>query len=45
VALLTCPRIEERSRALAAGAAAVFSKPLMLEDLFDAGILPAGRLS
>jgi hypothetical protein len=34
VVLLTCPRLEERNRALAAGASAVFSKPLLLEELF-----------
>jgi hypothetical protein len=34
IALLDFPRIEDRDRALAAGAAAVVSKPLDLEDLF-----------
>jgi len=34
VALLDFPRIEDRRRALSAGAAAVVSKPLQLEDLF-----------
>jgi DNA-binding NarL/FixJ family response regulator len=34
IALLDFPRIEDSNRALAAGAAAVVSKPLDLEDLF-----------
>jgi hypothetical protein len=34
VVLLTCPRMEQSELALAAGASAVFSKPLMLEELF-----------
>jgi len=34
LALLGFPRVEDRDRALAAGAAAVLSKPLLLEDLF-----------
>ncbi len=34
IALLDFPRIEDRRRALAAGAAAVLSKPLNLDDLF-----------
>jgi hypothetical protein len=34
VALLAFPRIEDRQRALSAGAASVLSKPLSLEDLF-----------
>jgi CheY-like chemotaxis protein len=34
VALLDFPRVEDRRRALAAGAAAVLSKPLWIEDLF-----------
>ncbi len=34
VALLDFPRAEDRDRALAAGAAAVISKPLLIEDLF-----------
>jgi CheY-like chemotaxis protein len=34
VALLDFPRIEDHNRALAAGAAAVLSKPLLVEDLF-----------
>jgi CheY-like chemotaxis protein len=34
IALLDFPRIEDRQRALAAGAAAVVSKPLELDDLF-----------
>jgi CheY-like chemotaxis protein len=34
VALLDFPRIEDRNRALAAGASAVVSKPLRLDDLF-----------
>jgi hypothetical protein len=33
VALLDFPRVEDRDRALACGAAAVLSKPLVLEDL------------
>jgi CheY-like chemotaxis protein len=33
VALLDFPRIEDHRRAMAAGAAAVLSKPLQLEDL------------
>ncbi|MBN1909439.1 MAG: hypothetical protein JW818_06860 [Pirellulales bacterium] len=34
IALLDFPRIEDTDRALAAGATAVLSKPLVLEDLF-----------
>ncbi len=34
VALLDFPRIEDHHRAIAAGAAAVLSKPLLLDDLF-----------
>ncbi len=34
VALLDFPRVEDRNRAIAAGAAAVVSKPLYLDDLF-----------
>jgi CheY-like chemotaxis protein len=34
VALLDFPRVEDRQRALAAGAAAVLSKPVWIEDLF-----------
>ncbi len=34
VALMSFPRIEDHRRALAAGAAAVLSKPLILDDLF-----------
>jgi hypothetical protein len=34
VALLDFPRIEDQARAVRAGAAAVLSKPLLLEDLF-----------
>jgi CheY-like chemotaxis protein len=34
VALLDFPRVEDRNRALAAGAAAVLSKPLLIDDLF-----------
>ncbi len=34
VVLLDFPRVEDRDRALAAGAAAVLAKPLLLEDLF-----------
>jgi CheY-like chemotaxis protein len=34
IALLDFPRIEDRNRALAAGASAVVSKPLHLDDLF-----------
>ena len=34
LALLDFPRVENRDRALAAGAAAVLSKPLLLDDLF-----------
>ncbi len=34
IALLDFPRIEDRDRALACGAAAVLSKPLLVEDLF-----------
>jgi CheY-like chemotaxis protein len=34
IALLDFPRVEDRNRALAAGAAAVVSKPLHLDDLF-----------
>jgi CheY-like chemotaxis protein len=34
VALLDFPRIDDRNRALAAGAKAVLSKPLLIEDLF-----------
>jgi CheY-like chemotaxis protein len=34
IALMGFPRIEDRDRALAAGAAAVLSKPLLVEDLF-----------
>jgi len=34
IALLDFPRIEDQRRAIAAGAAAVFSKPLNLDDLF-----------
>jgi hypothetical protein len=42
VALLTCPRIEECKLALAAGALAVFSKPLVLEELLGSNCgLPA----
>lgn len=35
LALVGFPRVEDRDRLLAAGAAAVLSKPLLLEDLFD----------
>ena len=34
VALLGFPRVEDRDRALAAGATAVLAKPLLLDDLF-----------
>jgi hypothetical protein len=34
VALISFPRVEDRERALAVGAAAVLSKPLAVEDLF-----------
>ena len=34
IALLGFPRVEDRDRALAAGATAVLSKPLLLEDLY-----------
>ena len=34
VVLLDFPRVEDRDRVLAAGAAAVLAKPLLLEDLF-----------
>jgi len=34
VALLDFPRVEDRDRALAAGATAVLAKPLLLDDLF-----------
>jgi len=34
IALLDFPRVEDRCRALAAGAAAVLSKPLAVDDLF-----------
>jgi len=34
VALLDFPRVDDRDRALAAGARAVLSKPVLLEDLF-----------
>jgi len=34
LALLDFPRIEDHDRALAAGAAAVVSKPLLIDDLF-----------
>ncbi len=34
IALLAFPRIEDRRRALSAGAAAIISKPLLVEDLF-----------
>ncbi len=34
VVLLDFPRVEDRDRAVAAGAAAVLAKPLLLEDLF-----------
>lgn len=34
VALLDFPRVEDRDRALMAGAAAVLSKPLLIEDLY-----------
>jgi len=34
IALLGFPRVEDRDRAVAAGAAAVLSKPLLLEDLY-----------
>lgn len=34
VALLDFPRVEDRDRALSAGAAAVLSKPLLIEDLY-----------
>lgn len=34
IALLDFPRVDDRDRALAAGAAAVLSKPLLIEDLF-----------
>jgi hypothetical protein len=34
VALISFPRLEDRQRALSAGAAAVLSKPVALEDLF-----------
>ncbi len=34
IALLDFPRVEDRDRALAAGAAAVLSKPFVLEDLY-----------
>jgi len=34
VALLDFPRIEDRRRALAAGAQAILSKPLQVDDLF-----------
>jgi len=34
IALLEFPRVEDRQRALAAGAAAVLSKPLLIDDLF-----------
>jgi CheY-like chemotaxis protein len=36
IALLSFPRIEDHARALSAGAAVVLSKPLMMEDLFEA---------
>ena len=35
IALLSFPRIEDHDRAAAAGAAAVLSKPLLLDDLFQ----------
>jgi CheY-like chemotaxis protein len=34
VAIVDFPRVEDRDRAMAAGAAAVLSKPLLLDDLF-----------
>jgi DNA-binding NarL/FixJ family response regulator len=34
VALLNFPRVADRDRALAAGAKAVLSKPLLIDDLF-----------
>lgn len=34
IVLMSFPRVEDRDRVLAAGAAAVLSKPLVLEDLF-----------
>ncbi len=36
VALLSFPRIEDRDRAVSAGASAVLSKPVLLEDLLEA---------
>jgi DNA-binding NarL/FixJ family response regulator len=45
IALLGFPRVEDRDRAVAAGAAAVLSKPLLLEDLYwqlDRLLLPGG---
>jgi len=36
IALLSFPRIEDHDRAVAAGASAVLSKPLLLEDLLEA---------
>ena len=34
IALLGFPRVDDRLRALSAGAAAVISKPLVVDDLF-----------
>ena len=34
IVLLTFPRIEDRDRILAAGAAALISKPLVLDELY-----------
>ncbi len=42
LALMSFPRIEDQCRAVAAGAAAVLSKPLVLEDLFGELDRPAG---
>jgi CheY-like chemotaxis protein len=41
VALVSFPRVEDRRRALSAGAAAVLSKPLTAEDLFEEMDAPA----
>lgn len=38
VALMDFPRIEDRERVLRAGADAVISKPVSVEDLFEAGL-------
>jgi DNA-binding NarL/FixJ family response regulator len=44
IAMLSFPRVEDRRRALSAGAAAVLSKPLGVEDLFEEMDVPSASL-